>query len=140
MQPPHSLFFRCPIRSPETYSKTYVYGSSHQLHTVLSRKHVEKSRYHKATQRTKHRLPQGDQGCRNGLGCLDPHLPTTFVLEHKNMSHNISNQMITAVRGNDVVLGTSSAFQHAPLLITRFLAEPVEMDVPKSRTIGKIFF
>jgi len=45
--------------------------------TVLSRKHVEKSRYHKATQRTKHRLPQGDQGCRNGLGCLDPHLPTT---------------------------------------------------------------
>jgi len=41
---------------------------------------------------------------------------------------------------NDVVLGTSSAFQHAPLLITRFLAEPVEMDVPKSRTIGKIFF
>jgi hypothetical protein len=48
--------------------------------------------------------------------------------------------MITAVRGNDVVLGTSSAFQHAPLLITRFLAEPVEMDVPKSRTIGKIIF
>ena len=31
-------------------------------------------------------------------GCLDP--PTTFVLEHKNMSHNISNQMTTAVRGN----------------------------------------
>ena len=29
--------------------------------TVLSRKHVEKSRYHKATQRTNHRLPQGDQ-------------------------------------------------------------------------------
>ena len=56
------------------------------------------------------------------------------------MSHNISNQMITAVRGNDVVLGTSSAFQHAPLLITRFLAEPVEMDVPKSTTIGKILF
>jgi len=66
--------------------------------------------------------------------------PPLFVLEHKNMSHNISNQMITAVRGNDVVLGTSSAFQHAPHLITRFLAEPVEMDVPKSRTIGKIFF
>jgi hypothetical protein len=66
--------------------------------------------------------------------------PPLFVLEHKNMSHNISNQMITAVRGNDVVLGTSSAFQHAPLLIARFLAEPVEMDVPKSATIGKIFF
>ena len=71
-----------------------------------ARKHIAKRTctdaatwYQKATHHTKHCLPQGDQTLSKGdTGCLDP--PTTFVLEHKNMSHNISNQMTTAVRGN----------------------------------------
>ena len=87
MQPPHSLFFRCPIRSPETYSKMYVYGCSYQL----SSKHIEKTRYQKAT----HRKLQSIAFLKGVTMDWMSGSPSTFVVEHKNVSHNTSNQMIT---------------------------------------------
>lgn len=60
-------------------------------------------------------------------------LPPRLFYSARTMPHNFSNQMTTgtAVRGYEVVLGISRAFQHAPLS-TQFLTEPVETHVPKS--------
>jgi hypothetical protein len=100
---PLSLFMRRPIISLKTYSKTYG----------CSCNHIEKSRYQKTTHRTKHRLPQGVHTLSRAsqwTGCLDPPSYHVCSTQHKNMSHNFSNQMITAVRDYEVVLGISRAF------------------------------
>ena len=74
----------------------------------VARKHIAKRTctdaatwYQKATHHTKHCLPQGDQTLSKGVTMDWMSGSSHHVCSRaKNMSHNISNQMTTAVRGN----------------------------------------